>query len=249
MTGPSHFQQRGRGRLQPLKIAKSPMTPVNKISSPTLSVVTEATESSDTTRTRSSQDLLGSKVSLDSKESTLKASSHSDFEADSLENDVAMANKTARSTITQTIAEPSSADPLSPLENTVFPPTPVSVLPQSNLVVNYAVQNATTPLSPIWNRMQYLQTDTETSSNSEYITSYIGRLTPLPRLPVPDSDSKRVGADSGQGESTDEDNPGGSGSSEDSDPLEEAAEEVCACVQGRVVICILYMSCLSLYIQ
>lgn len=232
MTGHTHFQPRGRGRLQPLNLSKSPMSPVNKIASPSLSVVSEATESSDRTltQTRSSQDLLGSKVSLGSKDSTLKASSHSDFEADSLENDVAMANKTR--TITQTKAEPSSFSPLSPpLENTVFhaiPPTPGSVFPQSNLMVNYAVQNATTPLSPIWNRMQYLHTDTETSCNSEYITSYIGRLTPLPRVQAPDCASKRVGADSGQGESTDEDYPGDSGSSEDSDPLEDEAEEVSA---------------------
>lgn len=187
----------------------------NKPLGSSLSVVTEATESFNRTlsATRSVQDLASSS---ESKESTLKASSHSAFETDSLDSDVAKATMKLPS---QT-ARQASGNPLPPAVD----PTPDHALPPANLVISHAIQGLATPLSPIWNQMQYLRTDSETS-NTDYITSYIGRSTPLPRLHVPDHTGKHVSGDSGQGESSD-DVSGDSGSSEDSDSLEDTAEEV-----------------------
>ena len=108
------------------------------------------------------------------------------------------------------------------------PPTPQRMqqpmaAQSSNVVVNYAVQDGSNPLSPIWNQMQFLRTDSETSSNSEYITSYIGRLTPLPHVQAPDPAGRKFGGDSGHGESTDEDNDGESsgGSGSEAEELRE----------------------------
>ncbi len=70
------------------------------------------------------------------------------------------------------------------------------------------------------------QINSDSDSNSEYITSYIGRSTPIVRGRGSEG-VKRVGVDSGQGESSDE------GSSSDSDSetshvtLGPAVAEVC----------------------
>ena len=98
----------------------------------------------------------------------------------------------------------------------------MQVYPPSNLVVNYAMQDNSNPLSPIWNQMQYFRTDSETSSNSEYITSYIENPTPVLRVQPPDPTGRKVGADSGHGESTDEERGEGSGSASEGESVQLA---------------------------
>ena len=98
----------------------------------------------------------------------------------------------------------------------------MQVYPPSNLVVNYAMQDNSNPLSPIWNQMQYFRTDSETSSNSEYITSYIENPTPALRVQPPDPIGRKVGADSGHGESTDEERGEGSGSASEGESVQLA---------------------------
>jgi hypothetical protein len=210
---------------------------------PTLSNINEDNEngSFDKTLTKSFHDLA-----IGSKDSTLKDSSHSDFETDSLERHGVIGGDMSIGTII-----PSHTHSHSPSAGGGGGPGAVPVigyvqmLPSphhqqggphplpvhsSNLVVNYAVQDGSIPLSPIWNQMQFLRTDSETSSNSEYITSYIGRLTPLPHVHAPDpGGSRKFGADSGHGESSDEDKDGessdGSGSEGDPEEFQRAAEE------------------------
>ena len=207
-TGYSQFLQRGRGRLQPLsKVITSPVQPL----APSLSVLSEKSiESAELTQCYH-LDNLGSK------DSTLKASSTSDFETDSLE----------RNHVGHIVTpSPHTATPSPVLVDDsakLFPPTPGTAHHQPNLVINYAVQDGTTTLSPIWNRMQRLFTESDSSSNSEYITSYIGRTTPSPRRV--ECGGKRVGADSGQGESSDEEGSEDSDGSDSGDACEPG--EVC----------------------
>ena len=84
-----------------------------------------------------------------STDSTLKASisipSSDQFEVDSLE----------RSMKKPTVQSP-------PQQN------PGLVSPQDNAMVNYAVRNGSAPLSPIWNQLQYLRSESETSSSGKY---------------------------------------------------------------------------------
>ncbi len=155
-----------------------------------LSVVNEDTESSSSEKT-----LTQSKTSLSQAGGTLKASSHSDFETDSLEahgaSGAAVGGETVRQ---QTGVHVSSPSVLSPLG---LPTTAQATSPASNLVVTYAMQEGSVPLSPIWNQMQYLRTDSESSSNSEYITSYVGHGSPLPQILPPEPPYRRPGGDSG----------------------------------------------------
>ena len=82
--------------------------------------------------------------------------------------------------------------------------------------------------------MQYLRTDSETTSNSEYITSYIGTQTPVPFLRPPDPANRKAGADSGHGESTDEERGSGS-SSGNSSEVELAGRESLKWKRGRLL--------------
>ena len=63
--------------------------------------------------------------------------------------------------------------------------------------------------------MQYLRTDSETSSNSEYILSYVGQEQPAPE---PDPAERKPGVDSGHGES-DEEHMASEGSEGESVPV------------------------------
>lgn len=255
--GASHTHQpvKGRGRLQPLVMAITPTSPVSKML-PTLSNINEDIES-----TSSPDKLLAELGSKDStlKDSTLKDSSRSDFETDSLERygvarDVASVGTIIPSHTHSPMSPPSSSGAVPVVgyiqmggDFRVLPPTPpephphqhIGPPPPSNLVVNYAVQDGSIPLSPIWNRMQFLRTDSETSSNSEYITSYIGRLTPLPHVQAPDPANRKFGADSGHGESTDEDrdgeSSGGSGNEGEELHADEQADNCLKWKRGRLL--------------
>ena len=236
----THQPVKGRGRLQPLVLSVTPTSPIAAKMLPTLSNINEDNESGsfDKTLTKSFHD-LGST----SKDSTLKDSSHSDFETDSLERHGVIGGDLSVGTMI-----PSHTHSHSPLASggggsggpgaipiigyVQMPhhqqqggPHPLPVH-SSNLVVNYAVQDGSIPLSPIWNQMQFLRTDSETSSNSEYITSYIGRLTPLPHVQAPDpGGSRKFGADSGHGESSDEEDQDGESSSGSGSEGEEFRRE------------------------
>ena len=228
-----HQPLKGRGRLQPLVMTVTPTSPVSKML-PKLSNINEDIEST-------------SYAELGSKDSTLKASSKSDFETDSLERHGVIGDvSTVGTVISSNVHSPNGgAIPvIGYIQMGVVPPTPQEPhaqqshppppLQPSNLVVNYAVQDGSTPLSPIWNRMQFLRTDSETSSNSEYITSYIGRLTPLPHVQAPDPAGRKLGADSGHGESSDEDRDGESsgGSGSEAEELRED-EHVDNCLKWK----------------
>ncbi len=221
------YRQKGRGRLVPLTNKKS--SPVQQPSSP-LSMVTERTAESaeptnSTTELHDSQD--------DSNNSTLKASvSGSEFDVDSLEK----SRNTPAEPPVAPIPTPTILSPLEAQVLNLFPPTPGTAHHQSNLVINYARQEGNVPLSPIWNRVP--STDVDSSSNSEFITSYIGQsTTPSPREHGV-CGVKRVGADSGQGESS----SGEEGRSEGSDDT-DSSEEVrlyimIGCVQRLIVGCL-----------
>lgn len=218
----------------------TPTSPISKML-PQLSNINEDVESTlslDKTLTKSFAE-------MGSKDSTLKDSSRSDFETDSLERYGVAGDAASIGTMipshTRSSSSPSGSSGTIPITGYIqtggnvrlLPPTPQEPHPHhhhvpsqsSNLVVNYAVQDGSIPLSPIWNRMQFLRTDSETSSNSEYITSYIGRLTPLPHVQAPDPGSRKFGADSGHGESTDEDQDGDSSSGSDCEGGEFHADE------------------------
>lgn len=229
----------------------TPTSPIAKML-PQLSNINEDVESTvslDKTLTKSFAE-------LGSKDSTLKDSSRSDFETDSLERyGVAAGDAISVGTMIHSHAHsPSSpsgsggAIPITGYLQTggnirILPPTPQEPhqhhhhVPSqsSNLVVNYAIQDGSNPLSPIWNRMQFLRTDSETSSNSEYITSYIGRLTPVPHVHAPDPGNRKFGADSGHGESTDEEHDGESsgGSDCEAEELHAADEQTDNCLKWK----------------
>ena len=82
--------------------------------------------------------------------------------------------------------------------------------------------------------MQYLRTDSETTSNSEYITSYIGSQSPFPFVRAPDPGNRKLGTDSGHGESSDEDRGSGSSSGNGSD-VELAGRESLKWKRGRLL--------------
>ena len=237
----SHAYQpvKGRGRLQPLSLSVTPTSPMSKM----LPNINEDNESSSSDKT-----LTKSFTELGSKDSTLKDSSRSDFATDSLEGHGVIGAVSSIGTIipSHTHSHSSGDVPVIgyvQMDNfKVLPPTPQQPHPlpsQSNTVVNYAVQDGSIPLSPIWNQMQFLRTDSETSTNSEYITSYIGRLTPIPHVQAPDPASRKFGADSGHGESTDEDrdgeSSGGSGSEGEELHGEEEEDNCLKWKRGRLL--------------
>ena len=247
LGGHAHHPVKGRGRLQPLVVSLTPTSPIAKML-PTLSNINEDNESGsfDKTLTKSFHD-------LGSKDSTLKDESRSDFETDSLERHGVIIGGDM-SVGTMIPSHTHSHSPSGPGGGAVPVIGYVQMLPsphhhqqqqlhggphqlpsQSNLVVNYAVQDGSLPLSPIWNQMQFLRTDSETSSNSEYITSYIGRLTPLPHVQAPDPASRKFGADSGHGESSDEDRDGESsdGSGSEGEELQEQDQQEDNCLKWK----------------
>lgn len=124
-----------------------------------------------------------SRSSFGSKDSTLK---NSDFEVDSLEQEqevvLLSTNPKTRveGSVNGTVAE----------SRLVLPPPPSN----PNVVVNYADPHSSAPLSPIWNQFQYFRTESNSSTNSEYITSYLGQQTPLPSVLSPDYKTKVLGA-------------------------------------------------------
>ena len=194
-------QSKGRGRFKntPPHSPTSPMTPM-------LSSVNEDPESlpSDKTLTQTE-----SFARFSSKDSTLK---NSDFDTDSLEGHGV--NIEGTRTKGEVLISREQRE-----TRLVLPPPPQN----SNLVVNYPNPHSTTPLSPIWDQIQYFRAESETSTNSEYITSYIGKMTPLPDLLSPDFNKvtpgvefgkKTTGADSGQGESSGSEHGEGGTSSE-----------------------------------
>ena len=153
------------------------------IAPPKLSVVNEGVEKNP--------EMTASQSSMSSKGSTLK---NGDFEVDSLEQEVVLFS-TNPSTPTTPHAHipPKGAMMMNGVPSRagggmLLPPPPRN----PNLVVNYADPHGSATLSPIWN--QYFRTDSETSTNSEYITSYVGKLTPLPNILSPDYSNKVVGA-------------------------------------------------------
>lgn len=238
-AGNAHQLMKGRGRLQPLVMAVTPPSPASKML-PTLSNINEDSES-------------GSCADLGSQDSTLKDSSQSDFATDSLERHGVVGDVSTVGTIIPSHNTQSPSGGAIPVigyvqmgEFRLFPPTPQEPHPHhpvpsqsSNLVVNYAVQDGSIPLSPIWNQMQFLRTDSETSSNSEYITSFIGRLTPLPHVQAPDPAGRKFGADSGHGESSDDDHAeessGGSGSEAEELHQDEQADNCLKWKRGRLL--------------
>lgn len=198
----TNIKLRGRGRLQSItKVTTSTAQP--------LSVLSERSVESPPPERAQSYPSLHSEGD-ESTHSTLKASSTSNFETDSLERSDRLAPVVPLS--------PAVESPLLETQvSNLFPPTPGTAHHQPNLMINYAHQEGTSPLSPIWGgRFHPLSSDAE---SSEYITSYIGTCsTPSPRG---EGCVKRVGADSGQGESSEEEEEG----SDESDP-----DEVSQCV-------------------
>lgn len=182
----------------------SPTSPQSKLA-PTLSVVNEEKLEGPLSKTETF-----SRSSFGSKDSTLK-NSVSDFEVDSLEQEREIVLFSTNSRQPQTKGE-------GPVNGTVaesrlvLPPPPHN----PNVVVNYADPQSSAPLSPIWNQIQYFRTDSNTSTNSEYITSYIGEQTPLPSVLSPDFKNRVLGGPnpcSRKGSS--------GGNSSDSDPGKE----------------------------
>ncbi len=163
------------------------------------------------------QTVSSTQLSYSSKESTLKNSE--DFDPDSLEGrDSASTSTPTPNGLKQNRTQgeattinviPASAERRG--EGPVLPPPPQT----SNLVVNYADQTGSTPLSPIWNQFNYFRTESSTSTSSDFITSYIGKISPLPSVLSPDYRvNKRLGADSGHGESSDSERGSGTSSGE-----------------------------------
>lgn len=211
----------GSGR--PRSISASHGNPINLAS--VLSIVNEDSEStvgspSLLPETLSDQSLLSVRLPS-SEESTLRASSQSDFEVDSLER--------KNGSTPHVIAEPPLLRHHSQLASTPARPSTlhssVSIqhaLPatvdqfyeltrqtsnashalSTHTVVNYAVQEGSVALSPIWDQTQFSRSQSEDGTASEYITSFVGSLTETPDAPNPDTQAP--GSDSGQGGSTDE---------------------------------------------
>ncbi len=187
-------KRRGQGQLQSLtKPSQIPMHTLSRLSE------------SPPERTQSYPSLQSEDD--DSKHSTLKASSTSNFETDSLERSGCLPLSLAPAVPHSPVVDKSPS--LEAQVINLFSPTPGTAHHQPNLMINYARQEGNSPLSPIWNRMPHLGSDGE---SSEYITSYIGTCsTPSPRG---EGCVKRVGADSGHGESSEEEG------SDESDPGE-----------------------------
>ena len=229
---------------------------------PTLSNINEDNENGsctlDKTLTKSFHD-------LSSKDSTLKESSRSDFETDSLErHGVVGGDESIGSPIPVSHTHSlkggggGGAVPVISYIQMLHPSpnpsphhhqqqqlhggqNPLNTLHSPNVIVNYAVQDGSLPLSPIWNQMQYFRTDTETSSNSEFITSYIERLSPLQHIQRPDAGGRKYGADSGNGESSDdeqaENGSDGSGTEDEEEELrgEEQPDNCLKWKRGRLL--------------
>lgn len=184
-------KSKGRGRYSKLL---SPTSPLGKVA-PRLSVLNEIAEDKTLTKTGSyAQQSMGSKDS-----STLKSS---DFEVDSLEQEVVLfsTNSSARTSPHHpqtkgegTLMNGTMAESREP--RFLLPPAPLN----RNLVVNYADPHGSTPLSPIWNQLEYFRMESDNSTNSEYITSYIGKLTPLPSVLSPDFNNKTSGPQTAPG--------------------------------------------------
>jgi hypothetical protein len=204
---------------------------------PKLSVVVELSES------------IGSSTHFDhaltdstpgSEGSTLKASSQSEFETDSLER---------RNTPTLTTPPQSHApysarphpvqSPLSP--RSALPPTveqlyqltrqPSSPAPSSNTVTNYAAVSGSTPLSPIWN-LDLPQS--RSSSDSDYIISALADgPSPLPGL----RSNPRAAPGLDSGHSTDEERveeeEEEGGSSESSSEAESVGVDITRSLQWK----------------
>ena len=190
---------KGRGRYTKNTIP-SPTSPLatkvpmgNK-----LSVLDELRESSEKSLSNSSQQSMGS--------STLKSS---DFEIDSLEQsqEVVLLSTSPRHLQTKGEGSQSNSGEREGREaaggggggglNLPLPPQ------NPNLMVNYANRHGNTPLSPIWNQIGYFQSDTDASTNSEFITSYIGDMTPLPTVLSPDFNNKPLPPPSAGGSCSD----------------------------------------------
>lgn len=116
--------------------------------------------------------------STESKDSTLR---YSDFESDSLEQ------YSPSPTMGQAVEMGTKLNPLANRGAEHSPPS--SFLPpvhpqHSNVMVSYANAQSSSTLSPIWNRRLLLQDESE--SGSDFITSPIGELNPLPKILSPD---------------------------------------------------------------
>ena len=186
----NHITEKSKGHGQGGK--KPSNAPKGKLA-PKLSILDEYFENCHSEKGLNSAS--GSQLSSGSKDSTLKSG---DFETDSLE-------KNSTPTATPTFMARTNHHQ----GDNLLPPLP----PHSNLVISYANPHSTTPLSPIWNQNQYLRTDSETSTSSDYITSYIGKLTSLPTVLSPDFKNQMFPGDSVHGESSDSDHGGSSGES------------------------------------
>ena len=205
-------KSKGRGRSD----KPSPMSPLAKVAP--LSSVTEI-KTEAFTELKSAETF--SRSSFGSKDSTLK---YSDFEADSLEQEqeiVLLSTKSSPHPL-HVKGEVPNGTTAEPQETKLMPPH------NPNSMINYADPHGSAPLSPIWNQLQYFRTESETSTNSEYITSFLGGQTPLPDILSPDYNNKslagvaptaaasipaRGGGGGGGG--------GGRGSSSDLDPGKE----------------------------
>ena len=123
--------------------------------------------------------------------------------------------------------------------------------PPRNLVINYAVKDSDTPLSPIWYMAQKSDSDTSSGNNnnnnnnnnvvvvlfSEYISSYIGAQTPFPYnlfSPIDHNLPYKKNADSGQGES-EEEKQHSSTSDEETDEELPVDREILRWKRGRVL--------------
>lgn len=180
-----------RGRYSKNHAPNTPTAvPPNKVPPPKLGIVSEVAEVGGGHLSNPSQQSMGSKDS-----STLKSS---DFEADSLEQEVILFSTNSSATTPRHLpargerpphlnGSPAAQPPTDPQRDAgrLLPPPPQN----PNLMVNYANPHSSTPLSPIWNQLGFLS-DTDASTNSEYITSYVGKLTPLPTVLSPDFSNK-----------------------------------------------------------
>ena len=206
--GATNNTSKGRGRYlttsnKNAMMITSPTSPSGKLA-PKLSVVNEVNEKGEGPLSKVE---TFSRSSFGSKDSTLK---NSDFEVDSLEQEEVVLLST-NSHHPQTRGE-------GPVNSTVMEPRLMLPPPPSNpnVVVNYADPHGSAPLSPIWNQFQYFRTESNSSTNSEYITSYIGQETPLPSVLSPDFKTRVLGAPPGR---TRKGSSGGNSS--DSDPGKE----------------------------
>ena len=268
---PSSHQQSSNRRFQPINIpsqsrlqgnANLQPTPQNEIKKqmksgppppppqlrPMLSIVNEDPESlassihlgSEVTESRSDHALLTSKASS-SDESTLKASSHSEFETDSLEQRTTPFQTTPiLSKLTQSHTPSYYTRSSVSIQNSL-PPTitqfyeltrQASHTPSSNTITHVAVQDGSIPLSPIWNQDQMSsQSHSEATESNEYITSFVGALAPPAEaagpIPIP------AGLDSGQGESSDEERPEQPSSDSHSDDGNTQQLDTTHCLQWK----------------